>query len=221
MERRCDWYDLRSFTGGKCDIMTEDELVVAWEQCEKAFEQHEKELKQRAIENAWKRLCPPLYRDTVLERLPHKHKFEEVQKWSYGPAGLIVLGASRRGKTRSVWKLLERLHFEGKEIIAFTPMKLKLEVARVWQDAETAEEWIYSLHRADVLFFDDLDTVKFTEAVEETIYDVFEYRPAHGKPVIATVNQSGAQLARRMNANGRGVKIVERMREYCEVVNFT
>jgi DNA replication protein DnaC len=216
-----NWFDVKDFIGEKFGTMTRDEQNAAWEQCEKAIAQHEKELKQRAIENAWKDLCPPLYRDTVLERLPHKDKFEDVQRWSYGPVGLIVLGPSRRGKTRSVWKLLERLQFEGKEIIAFTPMKLKLAVASVWQDAETAEEWIYGLHRADVLFFDDLDTVKFTEAVEETIYDVFEYRPAHGKPVIATVNQSGAQLAGRMNANGRGVKIVERMREFCQVLNFS
>jgi DNA replication protein DnaC len=221
MERRCDWYDLRRFTDGKCDTMTEDELAVAWDQCEKAFEQHEKELKHRAIETAWKRLCPPLYRATVLEELPSKDKFEEVQEWKYGRVGLIVLGSSRTGKTRSVWKLLERLHFEGKEIIAFTPMMLKLAVATVWQDTETAEDWICSLHRADVLFFDDLDTVKFTKAVEETIYDVFEHRPTHGKPVIATVNQSGVQLARRMNATGRGVKIVERMREFCQVINFS
>ena len=216
-----DWYDVRQFIGEKFDTMTEDEQNAAWGHCKKAIEQHEKELKQRAIENAWKHLCPPLYRDTIVEQLPYKDKFEEVQRWSYGSVGLIVLGASRRGKTRSVWKLLERLHFEGREIIAFTPMRLKLVVATVWQEPETAEEWIDRLHGADVLFFDDLDTVKFTEAVEETIYDVFEYRPAHGKPVIATVNQSGAQLARRMNANGRGVKIVERMREFCQVINFT
>jgi DNA replication protein DnaC len=201
--------------------MTRDEQNAAWEQCEKAIAQHEKELKQRALESAWKHLCPPLYRDTIVERLPYKDKFEEVQRWCYGPVGLIVLGLSRRGKTRSVWKLLERLHFEGRDIIALTPMKLKLQVAKVWQDPETAEEWIGSLHGADVLFFDDLDTVKFTEAVEELIYDVFEYRPVHNKPVIITVNQSGSQLARRMNASGRGVKIVERMREFCQVINFS
>lgn len=202
--------------------MTENELDVAWEQCEKALEQREKELKQRARASAWKQLCPPLYRDTIVDRLPCKDEFEEVQKWwSHNPVGLIVLGASRRGKTRSVWKLLERLHFEGKQIIAFTPMMLKLQVAKAWQDPETAEKWIHGLHRADMLFFDDLDTVKFTEAVEETIYDVFEYRPTHNKPVIVTLNQTGAQLARRMNANGRGVKIVERMREFCQVINFS
>jgi DNA replication protein DnaC len=208
------WGDLMRFTGGKCTTMNNEELSAVTERCQK-------ELERRSLEIAWKYLCPPLYRDTSVERLPYKDKFNEVQNWRYGPLGLIVLGGSRRGKTRSVWKLLERLHFEGRTIIALTPMDLKVQVAKVWQNSETAEEWIHSLRHADVLFFDDLDTVKFTEAVEETIYDAFEFRPTHGKPVIATVNRSGCELAARMNANGRGAKIVERMREYCQVINFT
>jgi DNA replication protein DnaC len=105
--------------------------------------------------------------------------------------------------------------------MAFIPMDLKLAVANAWRDTETAEDWIDTLRYVDVLFLDDLDTIKFTEAVEETIYDAFEFRPTHQRPVIATVNRTGRELAARMNANGRGAKIVERMREYCQVVNFT
>jgi DNA replication protein DnaC len=138
------------------------------------------------------------------------------------PNGLALVGPTRRGKTRAVWTRLKRLHFEERLTIrAFRPMDLKLKVANVWRDPEEAEEWINRLRRTDLLFLDDLDTVKFTEAVEETIYDVFEFRPTHGKPIVVTVNTTGRKLAERMNANGRGAKIVERMRESCHVVNFT
>src|SRR5205823_14075832 len=116
----------------------------------------------------------------------------------------------------------KRLHFDERlKITAFRPMDLKLEVANAWRDPEQAKEWIEGLRRTDLLFLDDLDTVKFTEAVEETIYDIFEFRPTHGKPVIVTLNVTGRKLAERMNANGRGAKIVERMRESCHIVNFT
>jgi DNA replication protein DnaC len=213
MKAEPTWGDLMRFTGGKLDTMSNEEVSAAVKQCQK-------ELEQRRLEIEWQYLCPPLYRDTSVERLPYKDKFNEVQNWGYGRVGLVVLGGSRRGKTRSVWKLLERLHFEGRTIIAFTPMDLKLQVATAWQEPAAAEEWLYKLRHTDVLFFDDLDTVKFTEAVEETIYDAFEWRPTHGKPVIVTINRSGCELAARMNAKGRGVKIVERMREYCEVINF-
>jgi DNA replication protein DnaC len=99
-------------------------------------------------------------------------------------------------------------------------MDFKLAVAKAWADPDEAQNWIGRLRWVEILFFDDLDTIKFTEAVEETVYDAFEYRPTHGKPVIATVNRSGRELAGRMNANGRGAKIVERMRDYCQVINF-
>ena len=130
------------------------------------------------------------------------------------------MGPARSGKTRSAWTLLERLHLEGREILALNPMDLKLRVATAWKDLETVGAWIRTLRRVDVVFLDDLDTVKFTEAVEETIYDLFEHRLAHRRPVIVTLNRSGAELAERMNSNGRGVKIVERMRESCQVINF-
>ena len=206
------WSDLDRLTNGKWTTMPEEELVAIVEQCSRELEQHR-------LDWSWKCLCPPEYRDTIFERLPCRDKFDEVQQWTYGPQGLLLLGGTRRGKTRSVWKLLERLHYEGRTILPFTPMDLKLQVAEAWQDGE-AQHWIFKLRNADVLFLDDLDTVKFTEAMEETIYDIFEHRPVHGKPVIVTVNQTGAVLALRMNASGRGVKIVERMREYCRVINL-
>jgi DNA replication protein DnaC len=207
--------ELMAFTDGKFETMTQEVQKKVYDECVRLLE-------RRRLELSWKYLCPPGYRNTIPEQLPKLPKFEEVQKWKYGPTGLLLVGPTRRGKTRSVWKLLERLHFDERlRIIAFTPMDLKLKVASAWQEPAAAEDWIYDLRLVEVLFLDDLDTVKFTEAVEETIYDVFEWRPTHGKPVIATVNRTGPELAARMNASGRGAKIVERMREYCHVINFT
>jgi hypothetical protein len=37
------------------------------------------------------------------------------------------------------------------------------------------------------------------------------------RPTHLEVNQSGVELASRMNTNNRGAKIVDRMREYCEL----
>jgi DNA replication protein DnaC len=206
------------FTNAKFDAMPYEMQLKAVEEYKECKLQ--RELSARRM--SWNSLCPPGYRNTISDQLPNVAKFEEVQKWQYGPKGLLVVGPTRRGKTRSVWKLLERLHVdERRKIIAFTPMDLKLAVMSAWQDVEAAEDFLSDVHDAHVLFFDDLDTVKFTEAVEETIYEAFEFRPTHEKPVIATVNRTGRELAARMNANGRGAKIVERMREYCQVVNFT
>lgn len=217
-----DWYDMMEFTEGKFATMSHEEQNEALRAYPVYVEEVRRREREREYRQAWEHLCPPEYRNTIYDELPNVTKFEEVQKWQYGPTGLLLMGPTRQGKTRSVWKLLERLYFkEKRKIKAFTPMDLKLGVANAWRDTETAEDFVDELRYVDVLFFDDLDTVKFTEAVEETIYDAFEFRPTHAKPVVATLNQSGRQLAARMNTNGRGAKIVERMREYCHVINFT
>lgn len=212
--------DLIEFTTGKWWTMTSDERRCAIDQLIAQLPEFraKQALERRRL--AWQRLCPPAYRDTSIACLPNVDKFQEVQRWQYGPRGLILIGPPRSGKTRSAWKLLERLHSERRKIVPLTPMDLKLQVARAWQDIETVEDWIDGLRQVEVLFLDDLDTVKFTEAVEETIYDLFEYRPVHRRPVICTLNLTGAELAARMDAKGRGAKIVERMREYCDVINF-
>ena len=214
--------ELMEFTEGKWATMShkeQNEVLTAWKLHLEEARRREQEREHR---DAWEELCPPEYRNSSRERLPNLEKFDQVQTWQYGPIGLLLIGPTRRGKTRAIWKLLERLHFnEHRNIIAFSPMDLKLAVANAWRDTETTGDWIGSLRYADVLFLDDVDTIKFTEAVEETIFDIFEFRPMHAKPVIATLNQSGRQLAARMNTNGRGAKIVERMREFCHVINFT
>jgi DNA replication protein DnaC len=206
---------MMNFTHGKFESMTYEERV-------KVRDEYLRVVNRHCRERSWHFLCPPAYRNTVLEQLPNVGRFNEVQEWKYGSTGLLLVGPTRRGKTRAAWMLLKRLYLEeGRSIEAFRPMDLKLKVAKTWADADEADDWIWELRHTDVLFFDDLDTIKFTETVEETIYDIFEFRPTHGKPVIVTVNVTGRELAERMNANGRGAKIVERMREYCQVINFT
>jgi len=206
--------DMMAFTDGKFESMTYEQRI-------KARDEYLRLWNRRSLERSWTFLCPPAYRNTIPEQLPNFAKFEEVQNWQFGPTGLVAVGPPRSGKTRSVFKLLERLHFEGRKILVLNPTDLKLAITTAWSDANAAKEWVRQVRHTDVLFLDDIDTVKLTEAMEEALYDVFEFRPTHEKPVIATANQTGRELAARMAANGRGPKIVERMREFCHVVNFT
>jgi DNA replication protein DnaC len=217
-----DSYDLIQFTKGKFETMSRNEQNQAIAACKLHLEDVRRREQEREHRRAWEKLCPLEYRNSSRERLPNLEKFDQVQTWQYGPKGLVLLGPTRRGKTRAAWSLLKRLHFdERRSITAFNPMDLKLAVAKTWQDPEEAESWIGGLRGVQVLFIDDLDTIKFTEAVEETIYDIFESRPMDRSPVIVTVNRSGRELAARMNTNGRGAKIVERIRESCEVIDFS
>jgi len=164
------------FTNGKWTTMELKERPDAVEKCKLHLQEKARQAREAEHRQAWKRLCPPEYCNTRSEQLPNVQKFEEVQKWQYGPKGLLLIGPTRRGKTRSAWKLLERLHFEERrKILAFTPMDLKLAVASAWRDSINVmshealsrcdemeeEEWIWQVRRIDVLFLDDLDTIKF------------------------------------------------------------
>ena len=229
---RPDYDNMMSFTQGRWDTMGPEEQDVALKEYELWLPQRRAEMHQDELLKKWEQLCPPIYRDSNPELLPNLPMFEEVQKWEYGPQGLLLKGPSRQGKTRAAWALLKRLHFqEERKIVAFVPKDLKAAVADEWRDRDRiANDWrdrcnsgpdiTTRLRRAEVLYLDDLDTIKFTEAVEETLYDTFEYRLAHGKPVILTLNQSGPELAGRMSTEARGEKITARMRESCRVINF-
>ncbi len=217
-----DYHNLMAFTDGKWEKMTVEEQNTTINEFEECVAQKKLEMHRRDLCDRWEQLCPPIYRESDPKLLPNLSKFEEVQKWEYGPEGLILIGSSRRGKTRAAWTLLERLHFqEERKIVAFGPKDLKAAVANEWRDRDDDGPGLTArLRRGQVLFLDDLDTIKFTEAVEETLFDTFEYRLAHGKPVILTLNQSGPALAARMSTEARGEKITGRMRESCKIINF-
>ena len=76
------WSEILSFTNYKFDDMTPEEKKKALLDCARAIE-------SRALKAGWERLCPPAYRNTIPEQLPNPVKFEEVQKWTYGPTGLL------------------------------------------------------------------------------------------------------------------------------------
>src|SRR5262245_34902514 len=161
IDREPSYDDMQAFTGGKFECMSDEDRRRAYDEYMEAYDKHMRLLEHRRRECSWERFCPPGYRNTIPEQLPNLAKFKQVQEWQYGATGLLLVGPTRRGKTRAAWTLIKRLYLEeGRTLEAFRPMDLKLKVANAWADAEGAEEWILRLRHTNVLFLDDLDTVK-------------------------------------------------------------
>jgi DNA replication protein DnaC len=170
------------------------------------------------LREQWKGICPPLYRDTDPMRLPEV-PLQTVLAWRYGSQGLLVHGDTGRGKTRAVFQLLRRLHFdEGRKIIRFGANDFGAECSKRFFDGD-GSAWIAGLVKADVLFLDDLGKDRFTDRVESALFGLVEGRMSNLRPIIVTTNFFGDALASKMTGD-RGQPLVRRLRESCQDVAF-
>lgn len=175
----------------------------------------------------WLKLCPPLYADTSLDKLPSKARSIShiVLDWQYGAKGLFLSGESRSGKTRLTWLLLKRLILkEHIPCMAFDGIGWGLAVSRAFGDPATTEAWLNKICSCPLLFLDDLFKFKITEAQEVALIGLLERRPAWRLPTIITTNTTGKSLLKRMSDSGiadRAEPILERIREFLEIINIS
>ena len=168
-------------------------------------------------------LCPPLYQGTDDKLLPPE-QYEDIMAWTYGPHGLLLIGPTATGKTRCAWMLMRRLILDGRSVKAFDGLGWGIAVSKAFGEPATAEQWLDSVCRADVLFIDDLFKAKMTEAQEQAALGVFERRTANLKPIIVTMNSTPDMILGRMSEHGRedrGDPMIRRMKEFCQVIVFS
>jgi len=173
------------------------------------------------LKRQWDEICPLRFRDTDPAKLPSIQGFNQVIGWRFGQDGILAYGPSGRGKTRAIFCLLRRLHFkEHRSIIAIGAADFSIRCGKLfWENQSAAEAFIESLINVDVLSLDDLDKAKFTERTEAELFHVVDARTAHGRPILASLNSGGDDLADLMSDH-RGIPIVRRLRDYCQPIQF-
>lgn len=191
--------------------------------CEQAREKKwraEQDKERFARLNAeWQQLCPPEMRETDEARLPAA-QLRRVLEWRPGPKGLLLFGETGMGKTRILWRLLERLHFEGLPVECVRAPEL----SRLIEEADTysrgLERLVNRFANAPILALDDLGKERRTGRVETTLFDIIDLRTINRRPVIATTNFIGAALAERYSDKELGAALVRRLRDFCLPVSF-
>lgn len=189
--------------------------------CKPIREEQERDVaairQERARLDEFERICPPLYRDTDPLKLPCNPEVTKlVLGWVYGPKGLVLYGATGRGKTRLAYMLVRRLVLDGRSVSAFDPLSFAHRVGETFGEYQ-GERFIREQQRVDVLMLDDLGKAKLTERAEAELFGLVEHRIANLKPLIVTTNFVGDKLSDKLSED-RATPLVRRLREFNECV---
>lgn len=171
-----------------------------------------------AARTFWADNCPESYKLTEYARLPDQQSARAVSDWKYGPKGLLLVGPSRTGKTRSAWLAIQDAGKEGHTCRAFDGLSWFIGVSLAFGTLETADDFFDAVCSVDLLFLDDIFRGRMTEAQDVGLWGVIERRMAAGLPCIVTTNATGQTLIDRCGA--QVLPIIERIRECCIVITF-
>lgn len=171
----------------------------------------------------WK--ADSIYHDTLLSRLPDPTASEKVLRWHPRlKKGVLLVGDSGSGKTRTVYLLLRGLLLE--EGIYPTIKKcvlLRHEIARAAKsnDELARPKLMKAMIDAPILYLDDLGQMANTATAEEALLAIVEERTQVGRPIIATSQLTGARFIEQFQMKERGEAIARRLGDFCYNIHFT
>lgn len=172
------------------------------------------------------KICPKLYQNSDMARLPRQAEAKKVLAWEYNPTGLFLIGPSGTGKTRAMWMLLKRLILEQENyqrLVFFQGAIFALKASKAYGDPDFTEQWLEKMAKIPLLVIDDIFKGKMSEAQETAIYTILELRASDMVPTILTTNTGGELLLQRMTDAGRedrGPAIIRRIKDFCTIINF-
>lgn len=172
------------------------------------------------------KVVPPRYQNAIATDPDALEWLDEILFGN--PVGLMLLGATGRGKTHLAYGLIRQLIaaqcnplLPRCTIIAGSVPTL-LANARPGQRIKTRHAWDGSIYEVDIveeykncgmLFLDDLGAEKASEWTSETLYQIVDHRYNHMLPVIVASNLPPADLAKAI-----GDRLASRLTEMCRTV---
>lgn len=181
-----------------------------------------KESAQKSVLSAWEAICPPLYRESDPERI-NPVLIEAIGNWQLGMIPLAFVGEQGNGKTRAMFMLLKRLHFDGVNVMAVSAIRLAKVSAEQFEDDKAkradARGVLEKAAKVAVLFIDDLGKQRFTERAEVDLFDLLETRTANLRPTFWTANANASQL-RSMLSPDKGDPILRRLIEFTQIIKL-
>jgi hypothetical protein len=173
--------------------------------CDACYEKH-KAGRGNSEENEriWNSLCPVEFRKPWDGRIGDDRLLAKVLAFNYAAKrGMMVHGASGRGKTRAVWQLLKRLLGERIEFLWLDPTDFE------FGGPKEAE-------RVQLLVLDDLGHTPLGQRQEAGLLRLISRRCDWHRPVIVTTQHTGDSLEGRFSEGTTAKAVIRRLREYCD-----
>lgn len=232
-------------------IIADGSPLIVGTYCPLCVAKREQEAKDEAAEELrykreleWERVCPPDYRDTEIERIRrewinlavapqikrkgayHRTTLDELLKVEPSE-GMLIFGVTGRCKTRFMFELCKRFHFEGRRVAYVNGATFADKLAASYgQSAAVAEQFIERHIQAPICFYDDLGKEplradrKMSERAEEALYRILEERKAHRRPFHGTTNLPHRQAFLDRVSEDRGAPMMRRLEQMAAFVTL-
>lgn len=169
------------------------------DQAEQEDDRIKREEKARA---AWEASVPVGYRKTEIDHPDFPKKLHEQCKlWLIDRSEnrklcLGLVGESGRGKSRVISQLAKRIIWRGEDLHWVNSAQFQWAAQHQFSDADgrAAAGWLRSYRKARVLVFDDIGSLKGTEAVSEALYSLLEYRTTREMPILWSSNETIGEM---------------------------
>lgn len=194
-------------------------ITLCPECSERANEEYDKKERERKALEVWRECVPETYRNTDIAHPDYIAQTTTVriaQSWLRGEVingqekmlFLGLVGKSGYCKSRIIAQLCKRLIWQGKHITWMNSARFQWCAQNQFSDesSKEAKKWLKRCITTANLVFDDIGSLKATEAVSDSLYAILEHRTANGLPVMWTSNESESEML-------VGGKISEKARE--------
>jgi predicted ATPase len=166
-------------------------------------------------------MCPLAMRETDASRLD-QDKVKAVLNHKLSSKGLLILGKTGMGKTRSMWLLIRELMVNRGigDVRVFSSSELKDMLTQSHLQRHAHKDTIEGLVRCRVLCIDDLGKEKSSDSWEQDLFTIVDRRMLNKKPIIITSNFNGKLMIEKYNDVHKIEPMVRRLREFCDTVSF-
>ena len=205
--------------------------------CDRCIDEYDKRIEAQKAKSIvprkvlWANKCPAQYQDTDLDHpdFPGNNFLNKINTWSYSNKGLLLAGQTGKGKTRSMFKLLERLYIKDHfEMEIKYPEEFEWEIvdASKGDDEDRASKLLTRLTNVPILAIDDFLAAKTTERVRGFLFGLFDRRIREHRPIFITTQLTQGEVVDKLSDRNDPVSrktakaFLRRLKENCKIIKF-